>query len=105
MFALNATEKKILVAILSILLVLCTMAYFSHRNSQKLILSSEKIEQAEEIKYHIKEVLAVSVDMETGVRGYVITGDEKYLEPATKAMAEIFVHLDHLRNSEGINAE
>src|SRR5947207_2052854 len=78
------------------------MTYFSHRNSQRLIASNEAIEQAEEIKYHIKEVLSVSVDMETGVRGYVLTGDEKYLEPSNQAMAGIFVHLDHLRSAQGI---
>ncbi len=102
MLGLTKPEKKILVAVLSILMVLCTMAYLAHRNSQRLIAASEMIEQSEEIKYHITEVLSSSADLETGVRGYVITGNEEYLEPTIQAMAGVFVHLEQLNSSAGI---
>ncbi len=102
MLSLTKSEKKILLAVLSILLGLCTLAYFAHHNSQRLIISSEKIEQSEEIKFHIKEILSISVDMETGVRGYVVTGDESYMEPSNKAIADIYLHLHELITSPGI---
>ncbi len=105
MLGLTKPEKKILFAVLSILTALCTMAYIAHRKSQRLITSSEAIEQSEEIKYHIKEVLGVSVDMETGVRGYVMTGDESYMEPPNQAIANIFFHLHELSSSPGMTTE
>ncbi len=103
MFAISRPEKKILVAVLSILTGLCTVAFFLHRNSQRLIVSTERIEQAEEFKFHIQEIISVTVDMETGVRGYVMTGDENYMQPANQAIADIFLHIHQLNNSPGIS--
>jgi two-component system, NarL family, sensor kinase len=94
-------ERKILVGLLSILIILCTLTYLSHRNSQRVISSAEEVDRSQEIKYHIEQVLAVATDLETGARGYVITGDKQFLEPATKAIATIFVHLDHLKEKVG----
>jgi len=97
MKAFSKSERKILVSILSILIVLCSLAYLSHRNSTRVLASAEEVDHAQEVKYHIEQLLAVSVDLETGARGYVITGDERYLEPSNKAIADIFQHLDHLK--------
>ncbi|HKR05011.1 MAG TPA: PAS domain S-box protein [Bacteroidia bacterium] len=89
-------EKKILVGLLSILIILCTLTYLSHRNSKRVISSAEAVERSQEIKYHIEQVLAVITDFESTARGYVITGDEKYLEPATHAIDNLFDHLHYL---------
>src|SRR2546429_9989953 len=97
MKAFTKSERKILVSVLSILIILCSLAYFSHRNSSRVLSSAEEVDHAQEIKYHIEQLLAISIDMETGARGYVITRDENYLEPTNKAIATIFEHLDHLK--------
>src|SRR6185503_6142178 len=104
MLVLSKPEKKILVAVLSILTGLCTVAFFLHRNSHRLIDSSEKIEEVEDFKAHIHEVLSVLVDMETGVRGYVMTGDESYMEPTNTAIADIFLHLHELESDARLTA-
>ncbi|MEO5906054.1 MAG: CHASE3 domain-containing protein [Saprospiraceae bacterium] len=96
-FGLTKAEIKILFAVLSILTGLCTVAFFLHRNSQRLIKASEKIELSEEYKYHIQEILGISVDMETGVRGYVMTGDESYMLPVNNVIGDISLHLHQLR--------
>ncbi|MEP7170806.1 MAG: hypothetical protein ABI855_15665, partial [Bacteroidota bacterium] len=62
-------EKKILISLLSILTILCTLTYLSHRNSQRVISSSEEVERSQEMKYHIAEVVALCTDLETGARG------------------------------------
>src|SRR6185369_2160616 len=97
MKAFTKSEKKILFSLLSLLIILCSLAYFSHRNSSRVLSSAEEVNHAQEIKYHIEQLLAVSIDMETGARGFVITGDESYLEPTNQAIATIFDHLTHLR--------
>jgi len=99
---LSKAETKILVTVLSILIGLCTLAFFAHRNSKRLIESSERIELAEDFKNHIKEVLSISMNMESGVRGFVLTGDEQYLEPSNKAIADISLHFHQLTQSLGI---
>jgi CheY-like chemotaxis protein/CHASE3 domain sensor protein len=42
-------------------------------------------------------VLQCSVDAETGERGYIITGDPKYLEPYNDAKLKLLQHLDKAR--------
>src|SRR5688500_6600955 len=101
-FGLTKAEKKILFAVFSILTAMCTMAYIAHRKSQQLITSAEAIEQSEEIKYHIQEIQGITTDMEARVRGYVVTGDEVYMEPANEIVANIFVHLHELNTLPGI---
>src|SRR5436190_16781849 len=105
MKAFTKSERKILLSLLSILIILCSLAYFSHRNSNRVLSSAEEVDHAQEIKYHIEQVLSVSIDMENGARGFVITGDEKYLEPTNKAIATIFEHLDQLKQVSVGNSE
>ena len=102
---LTAAEKKILFAVFSILTAMCTLAYIAHRKSQQLISSAAAIEQSEEIKYHIQEVKGILVEMETGMRGYILTQDEAYMAPAIEAIAEISVHLHQLSELPGITPE
>lgn len=104
MKAFTKSERKILVGLLSILIILCSLAYFSHRNSSRVLTSAEEVDHAQEFKYHIEQLLAVSIELETGARGYVITGEERYLEPTNKAIATIFEHLDHLKQVAAGNA-
>jgi|GEM_PF-3150727 len=94
-------EKKILVALLSILMILCTLTYLSHRNSQRVISSAEAMERSQEIKYHIEQLLAEITDYESVARGYVITGDEKYLEPGSFTSENVSSHLNDLKDLVG----
>jgi two-component system NarL family sensor kinase len=97
MKAFTKSERKILISVLSILIILCSLAYLSHRNSNRMLGSAEQVDRAQEIKYHIEQLIAVSADLETGARGYVITGDENYLEPSNKSIASIFEHIEQLK--------
>jgi signal transduction histidine kinase len=45
----------------------------------------------------LNRVLQLTVDAETGSRGYLITGDPRYLEPYNSAVAEVGKQLDDLR--------
>src|SRR6185295_6026284 len=94
-------EKKILVGLLSILIILCTLTYLSHRNSQRVISSAEAMERSQEIKYHIEQLLAEITDYESVARGYVITGDEKYLEPGSFTSENVSSHLNDLKDLVG----
>jgi two-component system NarL family sensor kinase len=92
-------EKRILVALLSILIILCTLTYLSHRNSKRVISTSEAVEQSQETKYHIAEVLSLCTDLETDARGFIITFDTGYLNPSAKATDEVFKHLAFIKSA------
>lgn len=103
--ALTRAEKKILFAVLSILTGLCTIAFIAHRNSQRLIRSAESIEYAEEIKYHINEVYSLTLNMESGVRGYLLTGDESYMASSREMASQLFVHLHEAATNPHVTGE
>ncbi len=46
----------------------------------------------------LNRLLQSMLDAETGQRGYLLTGDDRYLEPYDKALASVQQDLDNLRN-------
>lgn len=90
------SEKKILLGLLSILIILVTITFLTHRNSKRVIASAEMVDRSQEIKYHIEQVLGEIISIETAARGYVITGDAEYLKPNSDATADIYAHLWNL---------
>jgi len=64
---------------------------------------NESAQALDEIAHYTQTRSALSrllqhvVDAETGSRGYLLTGDPRYLEPYNAAVAEIGTHLDGLR--------
>ena len=55
------------------------------------------IEEAQQTRGAINQLLQHMLDAETGQRGYLLTGDPRYLEPYTTATADINQNLDVLR--------
>lgn len=70
--------------------------YLDTQSAQNLSLAVSKTVN---IRNELEIFLSDLKDAETGERGYIITGDEAYLEPYTAATAEIPRHLDKLRNA------
>jgi methyl-accepting chemotaxis protein len=63
---------------LAVLLVVGTVSYNS---TAKLIDSAEWVGHTHEVLNGLDDLLSVMKDAETGQRGYVITGEARYLEP------------------------
>lgn len=59
----------------------------------------QRIEQNSAIRNSVNRLLQHVLDAETGSRGYLLTGDPRYLEPYNAAVAEISQDLDRLRTS------
>ena len=57
------------------------------------------IESATRTRSALNRVLQLTVDAETGSRGYLLTGDQRYLEPYNSAVAEIGQQMETLRNT------
>jgi CHASE3 domain sensor protein len=63
-----------------ILIIVCSSIYFGLRRSLNHIVW---IEHTHEAISDAKDLLKLIVDMETGQRGFVITGNDKFLVPYT----------------------
>jgi signal transduction histidine kinase len=57
----------------------------------------DRIEQYTRMRNSVNLLLQHVLDAETGSRGYLLTGDPRYLEPYNSALADIGQNLDQLR--------
>ncbi|MFT4242375.1 MAG: CHASE3 domain-containing protein [Acidovorax sp.] len=57
----------------------------------------EQMKQGQDARGAVNTLLQSMLDAETGQRGYLLTGDETYLEPYDKAVATVQANLEGLR--------
>jgi signal transduction histidine kinase/DNA-binding response OmpR family regulator/CHASE3 domain sensor protein len=69
-----------------------------HENAQEVVATHEKL-------IALASVLTLVKDAETGQRGYVLTGDDRYLEPYMAARAALDERLAVLEGDAGNDAE
>lgn len=67
----------------------------SFYKSSDAVAEMAKAESTGEV---VNKLLRNMLDAETGHRGYLLTGDERYLEPYNVSLAELSQNLDTLRN-------
>jgi len=79
---------------LAILVIIGAVAY---RSIEKLTETARWVAHTQQVIVNLEEVLSTMKDAETGQRGYVITGDEKYLGPFRTAHDNIDHQLKTLR--------
>src|ERR1700761_1317268 len=79
---------------LVLLVAIGTVAYTS---ITKLTKISQWVSHTHEVLEHVAGVLSLLKDAETGQRGYVITGDEAFLEPYRTASGQVLNLVKELR--------
>ena len=78
-------------------LILLGVAFSSFKNSEKFIASTAWVDHTNQVLNEFEQILVYSLDAETGARGFVITGEEKYLEPFRDANIQISEHINKVR--------
>jgi methyl-accepting chemotaxis protein len=105
MFA-NLTVGKRLVAGFGLAaLTLLLMALVSYRNANLLIDTEHWVGHTHQVRAELADLLSQLKDAETGQRGYVITGDESYLEPYKSALTGLKTTLADLKNLTSDNPD
>src|SRR5437899_1901740 len=93
-------EKYLLPAGLAgALLLLVAIAIVSVRHIDTLIDSGQRVNLTHAVIGEIEQVLADLQDAETSQRGFLITGDERFLEPYDAALANLPDRIRALRAS------
>ncbi len=76
--------------------ILACIAVLSYISLLKYKNTRQQIEHTQEAAQQIEEVLSTLKDAETGQRGYLLTGQESYLEPFHLALTQYKQQLDRL---------
>ncbi len=85
-------------------LVLCALlavAWAAVSSVDRLREQGRRVNHSEQVVSQSEALLSVATDAETGVRGYVISGEEAYLEPYLAAVARLG---EHQRRLDGLVA-
>lgn len=80
---------QVLLGFLISVILVFTVGYISHRSIRKLQYNEAFTEHSHLLINTSKDVLQLLTDCETGSRGYIATGEKKFLEPYFKALPVI----------------
>jgi len=90
-------ERRIAFGYATVLVALGAMVFLAFRNANELIVNSRQLAVSHALIAELDDTLALLVDAETGERGYVITGDGRFLDPYSVALSTINQHAARLR--------
>jgi CheY-like chemotaxis protein/CHASE3 domain sensor protein len=90
-------DKKILGAFIICSITLLIVGAFSFRNSARVTASNKLVSRTHQVIHELDQILMSSVNCETGARGFVITGEEAYLEPFKDSRSKLFEHIEKAR--------
>lgn len=85
----SSLSAKIWVGLLTLLLLLSLNSAVLLLGSYRLTHLRERVERIHAELLGIEHIYSTAVDAETGQRGYLLTGEERYLEPYRQALSRV----------------
>jgi methyl-accepting chemotaxis protein len=73
------------IAVLTVLVI----GLSGHRATTELIENEAWVDHTSEVKRTLAQLMSAMKDVETGQRGFLLSGDERFLEPYTAGMTEV----------------
>jgi CheY-like chemotaxis protein/signal transduction histidine kinase/CHASE3 domain sensor protein len=95
------TQAGFVAATLAVFLI----AFLSYRSFQQRAEGARLVAHTLEVTAHLEVLLSTFQDAETGQRGFLLTGDEHYLEPYDQAVATFDGELLRLRTAIADNPQ
>ncbi|MGH9900417.1 MAG: PAS domain S-box protein, partial [Pyrinomonadaceae bacterium] len=93
-----SVEKRIAAGFGLALIVMAAVSVFLYRSAFKLIDDSRSLNHTHRMLTDLESLLSTMKDAETGVRGFILTGNEQFLEPYNAAVGRIDGDITRLRN-------
>ena len=93
----TALPRKTLIGFLVALIAVLSMTAVSYRAMQSRSAGAQQIVQSAEIMRKLESTLSTVKDTETGQRGFLLTGSDRFLDPYTTALNTLPRQLAELR--------
>jgi PAS domain S-box-containing protein len=90
-------ERKTEIAVAFMLSLLLGIGFVSYRSSTEFIQSSAQVVHSREVRGSLQGILSLVEEIESGQRGYIITGESSFLEPYQRATDSIEERLMHVK--------
>ncbi len=82
-------NTRIVTSFVAVLIVVSLFGLASYINTQRLISGNKWLLHTHQVVENLQEILSVLKDAETGQRGYILSGQDHYLEPYNIATSRI----------------
>lgn len=92
-------ENKIVIVFSAVVLIIVLVSLTTYRNAFHLIDANQLVIHTHEVREEMEQILSLIKDAETGQRGFLLTGNEQYLEPyhsATASLDQMLRRLDQV---------
>lgn len=89
--------RKIAMGFALSFVLLMAIGTISYTSINKLLSTSHWVTHSHEVLEHISDLLSELKDAETGQRGYLLTGDEAFLEPYRTGSGDVLIQVKALR--------
>jgi PAS domain S-box-containing protein len=90
---------------IAIFVVLVVGVVVALANVATVYRAASAVAQTNEVKMQLRALLASLIDAETGERGYIITGNDSYLEPYTRGVTATAPEIERVRQLTADNRE
>jgi PAS domain S-box-containing protein len=90
-------EWKLVAVMGFIILIMAASFYMFNRTNSDFIEDTASVDHARQVLAEAEQVMSLSKDIQSGARGYIITGNEEFLEPYRMAVDSVFFNIERLR--------
>ncbi len=91
----NETKRNLIPTLLFAAIVVVSMnAWFAFHSVQVLVESEALVQHTWQVIYQVERIMSSAKDAETGSRGFLIAGEDAYLEPYQSARRDLPGELD-----------
>jgi PAS domain S-box-containing protein len=101
----KAFEKRYPLGIAVVVAIIVANTALAYWNTVQLYAAAEGVAHSERVQGALEQVLTSAAEAETGQRGYLITGNERYLEPFKSAEQRIDAEVSSLAQLTRDNAD
>ncbi|RCK50351.1 hypothetical protein TH25_12220 [Thalassospira profundimaris] len=96
-------KLKVLFGILSPLVFLLLLAGVSIFSIRSMLSTSNWVEHTNKVLIDVETITASAINMETGMRGYLLSGKEDFLEPYEEGEKNVYSQIDNLKETVSDN--
>lgn len=97
------TQTKILVSASPQLLLLAILAIVALTNLSSILTTNKWVDHTYKVLADSTAIIASAVDMETGMRGYLLAGKEEFLDPYKGGEVKVYEQISALQNTVSDN--
>jgi signal transduction histidine kinase/DNA-binding response OmpR family regulator/CHASE3 domain sensor protein len=97
-------DQRTSIALAAVIVFFVVSGALAYLNVKSIRDGNQKVIQSQQTVTALNEILSAAQDAETGQRGFLLTGNERYLEPYRAALASIPARLESIRVTTQDNA-